>query len=357
MERMLKTKAKGVDSFSAEKSSLLRVPQDLFVPTSLPAFNIALSGDVTKGFGPGVNILAGESGTGKTLLSWIAARAFQKKNPEGLILFYDSEQGTPEDYLVSLDIDITRVMHVPVMNIEELKFDMVKKLNSIEKDDKVFILIDSLGNIASVKELDDAENEKSVGDMSRAKAMKSFFRMVTPIISNKRVYLFGIQHTYQEIGMFPKTIVGGGTGSVYASNSILLLTKAQDKEGKELVGIKINMNIYKSRQVREKQRIGLTLKFDSGFDTFAGLLELFVELSVVIKPNLQRYCIVDSDGVLDESVSYYRKDIEKGDIIMGILRRKDVQERIKNRFQLSGNGKQTIKNEFDVSFLDEPTDK
>lgn len=352
MQRALKVKVKGVDTFSAEKSSLLRVPKDLYIPTSLPAFNIALSGDVKTGFGPGVNILAGESGVGKTLLSWIAAKAFQKKNPDGIVLFYDSEQGTPEDYLISMGIDIARVIHIPVMNIEEMKFDMVAKLSSFENGDKVFVLVDSLGNIASIKEITDAKDEKTVADMSRAKAMKSFFRMVTPLVSTKRIYFFGIQHTYQEIGMFPKTIVGGGTGSVYASNTILVLTKSQEKDGTEQVGININMGIYKSRYVREKQRIKLTLKYASGFDTFAGLLDLFIELGLVHKPNNRRYCIVDTDGVIDEDNSMYRKDIETPAIIMGMLRRKDVQDQIKMRYQLSGDGKQTVSDDFDVDLLD-----
>jgi hypothetical protein len=93
------------------------------------------------------------------------ASAYLKKNPEAVLLFYDSEFGSPVEYFESVGIDPSRVLHTPVKNLEELKFDMMKQLDAVEKGDKLFILIDSIGNLASVKEAEDALDGKSVADM------------------------------------------------------------------------------------------------------------------------------------------------------------------------------------------------
>ena len=113
-------------------------------------------------------------------------------------------------HMEDFNIDINRVIHIPIENVEQLKFDIVQRLNEVEKKDNVFIMIDSIGNLASKKEVEDAENEKSVADMSRAKSLKSLFRIITPHLTTKNVPCLAINHIYQEMGLYPKAIVSGG---------------------------------------------------------------------------------------------------------------------------------------------------
>jgi hypothetical protein len=101
------------------------------------------------------------------------------------MLFYDSEFGTPQGYFDRFGIDAKRVIHTPITDVEQLKHDAVKQLSEISRGEKVIIVLDSLGNLASKKEVDDALDGKSVADMSRAKQFKSFFRMVTPHLNLK----------------------------------------------------------------------------------------------------------------------------------------------------------------------------
>ena len=87
-------------------------------------------------------------------------------------------------------------------------------MNGLERGDHVMVIIDSVGNLASKKEVDDALEGKSVADMTRAKQMKSLFRMITPHLTIKDIPAVVINHTYKEIGLFPKDIVSGGTGNL-----------------------------------------------------------------------------------------------------------------------------------------------
>lgn len=165
--------------------------------TSVPMVNVALSGSIDGGLTSGLTVLAGPSKHFKTSFALLMAGAYLKKHPDACLMFYDSEFGSPQQYFESFGIDTKRVLHIPIKNIEELKFDIVNQLEQMDRKDKVIIVIDSVGNLASKKELEDAMNEKSVADMTRAKALKGLFRMVTPYLTMKNICLLAINHTYQ----------------------------------------------------------------------------------------------------------------------------------------------------------------
>ena len=199
------------------------------IPTSVPAINIALSGRLDGGLVPGLTMWAGPSKHFKTAFSLLMAKSYLDKYEDAVLLFYDSEFGTPQSYFNTFSIDTERVLHTPITDIEQLKFDIMKQLETIERGERVMIIVDSIGNLASKKEVEDALDQKSVADMSRAKQVKSLFRMVTPHLTIKDIPMVVVNHTYKEIGMFPKDIVGGGTGSYYSADNIFILGRQQEK--------------------------------------------------------------------------------------------------------------------------------
>lgn len=177
--------------------SIYTTSQSKPVPTPVPMVNVALSGSINGGITGGITTLAGPSKHFKTNFSLLAVASYLADDPEAVCLFYDSEFGSPPDYFKSFGIDIDRVMHIPVKDAEEFQFDIIAQLQEIKRKDKVIIVLDSLGNLASKKELEDAKNEKSVQDMSRAKKFKGLFRMVTPYLKMNDIPMFVINHTYK----------------------------------------------------------------------------------------------------------------------------------------------------------------
>ena len=138
------------------------------VTTPVPMMNVALSGSIDGGLTPGLTVLAGPSKHFKTSFALMMASSYLKAYPDAVMLFYDSEFGSPQSYFETFGIDTHRVLHTPITNVEELKFDLIAQLEGLERTDNVIVVIDSIGNLASKKELEDAMNEKSVADMSRA---------------------------------------------------------------------------------------------------------------------------------------------------------------------------------------------
>ena len=264
-------------------------------PTQVPMINVALSGSVDGGVTPGLTVLAGPSKHFKTSFALLMAGAYLKAHPDAVMLFYDSEFGSPQSYFEQFGIDTSRVLHTPITNVEELKFDMIGQLEGLDRDDKVIIVIDSIGNMASKKELEDAQNEKSVADMSRAKALKGLFRMTTPYLTMKSIPLIAVNHTYKEIGLFPRDVVGGGTGIYYSADNIWILGRQQDKKGTEIQGYHFVINVEKSRYVKEKSKIPITVSWDGGVREYSGLLDCALAGGYVTKPSNGWYAVVDKD--------------------------------------------------------------
>ena len=255
------------------------------VTTDVPMLNVALSGSVEGGLAPGLTVLAGPSKHFKTSFALMIASAYLKKYSEAVMLFYDSEFGSPQSYFKQFDIDTSRVLHTPITNVEELKFDMIGQLEALDRKDKVIVVIDSVGNLASKKEMDDAINEKSVADMSRAKALKGLFRMTTPYLAMKDIPLLAVNHTYQEIGLFPKAVVSGGTGIYYSADNIWIIGRQQDKKGTEIKGYHFIINVEKSRFVKEKSKIPISVTWEGGVSKFSGLLDVALAGGHVTKPS------------------------------------------------------------------------
>ncbi len=305
------------------------------VHVGIPMIDVALSGDIDGGFTPGITMWAGPSKHFKTMFSLIMAKTYMEKYPDAVMLFYDSEFGTPLSYFDSLKIDTSRVLHIPLLNLEQLKFDIVAQLEEIKKGDKVIIVIDSVGNIASKKEVEDAKEQKSVADMSRAKQLKSMFRMITPYLVLRDIPCVVVNHTYKEQSLFPKDVVSGGTGGVYSSDSIFILGRQQEKQGQELLGYNFVINVEKSRRVKEKSKIPITVTFDGGISRYSGLLDVALEGSFVVKPSNGWYSRVDPETGEIEDKKFREKDTNNADFWNPLLTSVAFKDYIRKTFQVS----------------------
>ena len=331
MER-LKKNSKIKETASLLESKFFESKEQIV--TDVPAINIALSGSLDGGLQSGLTVVAGPSKHFKSSICLVMAAAYQKKYADGVILFYDSEFGSPQSYFEAFGVDTNRVIHTPITDIEQLKFDIMSQLQELKKGDHVMILIDSIGNLASKKEVEDALNEKAVADMSRAKQLKSLFRMVTPHLTMKDLPMVAINHTYQTLEIYSKAQISGGTGILYSANDAWIISRSQEKDGTELAGYTFTINIEKSRRVKEKSKIPLTVMFDGGITRYSGLLDLALEAGIVIKPSMGWFQKVDpATGEVLEG-KYRAKDTDTADFWEPLLKSKEFNDAIRQKFLL-----------------------
>ena len=329
----LKKNSKIKDTAVLSKSKFFN-EQDM-IPTDVPMMNVALSGSVDGGLAPGLTVLAGPSKHFKTSFALIMASAYLKKYDDAVILFYDSEFGSPQSYFTQFDIDADRVLHTPIANVEQLKFDLVGQLEELDRGDKVVVVIDSIGNLASKKEMEDAINEKSVADMSRAKALKGLFRMLTPYLNMKDIPLIAVNHTYKEIGLFPKDVVSGGTGIYYSADNIWIIGRRQDKSGGEIKGYHFIIKVEKSRYVKEQSKIPISVSWDGGVQKYSGLLDVAMAGNYCTKPSPGWYAKMDKEtGEVGDKVR--EKETLKEEFWKPILETTDFKDYIKQAYKIGG---------------------
>jgi RecA/RadA recombinase len=323
------------------------------VATTVPAINIALSGKINGGFVPGLTIWAGPSKHFKTSFSLLMAKAYMDKYADAGVLFYDSEFGTPQAYFDSFGIDTSRVLHTPITDVEQLKFDIMHQFEEIKRGDHVIIVIDSVGNLASKKEVEDALKQNSAADMTRAKQLKSLFRMVTPHLNLKDIPLVVVNHTYQTQEMYSKAVVSGGTGIYYSADNIFIIGRQQEKDGKDVTGYNFIINVEKSRFVKEKSKIPIEVSWDKGISKWSGLMDMALESGHVIKPKVGWFQRVDMETgeILDKN--YRMADTYEFSFWHPILQCKKFNEYIEKKYAVAAGAIMQSEDAIEDLVLDE----
>lgn len=338
--------AKSTKLYGAGKFSKVLEKEKKLHDTGVYGLNLAFGGDlVSGGLSQGVTCIAGKSKSFKTLFGLIACKAYLDAYPDAHMLFYDSEGGASQEYFESVGIDTDRVIYIPVMNVEELKFDLTSKLEEIrseyesaktEKDKPRFVVfIDSIGNLASIKEVRDAMSDNPAADMgTRAKALKALFRIVTPYFDRCEMSMIAIMHTYDDMGSMgaPKQIMSGGTGPMYSANNVFIVGKRQIKEGKDVVGWQFILNAEKSRTIREKSAIPFEVLYGSGMDTYSGLLDIAIATGHVVKPKMGWYARAN----VEDDKNWRRKETSTPKFWNALLEDQSFIDAVNSMYRLSG---------------------
>ena len=253
-----------------------------FVDTGSYIFNALVSGSVFGGVSRNkITAIAGESSTGKTFFSLAVVKNFLDSNPDGYCLYFDTEAAVNKSLLESRGIDLSRVVVVNVVTIEEFRgkalkaVDIYLKKPEDERKPCMFVL-DSLGMLSTEKEITDALNDKQVRDMTKSQLVKGAFRMLTLKLGQANIPMIVTNHTYDVIGAYvPTKEMGGGSGLKYAASTIIYLSKKKEKDGTAVVGNIIKAKTAKSRLSKENKDVEVRLYYDHrGLDRYYGLLEL-----------------------------------------------------------------------------------
>lgn len=293
---------------------------DDWIDTGSYALNAIISGSMYKGI-PGGRItgFAGPSMAGKTLImNKIMANA-QKKGYIPVI--WDSEVAVDKKSAEGAGMDTSRVKYYPVETIEDCRNQMCAFLDNVIKADnpdlKFIVAIDSLGNLASSKEIKDAAAGKEAADVGqRAKAIKSMMRILTYKAAKAKVPILFSNHIYEGMEMFPTLVKtqSGGKGPIYLASVLVQLStrneKSSENPNEESVAIAHNISgvtlgalTVKNRFVPSYLKTELYLNFKTGLDKHAGLFEIAEAFGVIEKPGRTVMYKGESLG--------YRKDLEK----------------------------------------------
>lgn len=263
-----------------------------YYDTGCYTLNALLSGSIYNGL-PNTKrlMLAGESAVGKTFFQLGVVHEHLASDPKAGVILYDTESAITKEMLDERGIDSSRVIIVDVQTIQKFRTHVLRfckaYLDRPEKDRPKFIMVlDSLGNLSTSKEVEDIELGKDTRDMTRAQLMRGAFRAITVPLARAKIPMVLTNHTYTSMGMFPTQELSGGGGARYAADIIVMLSKAQDKDGQQsgpVVGSIISARNFKNRFAKEKATVKLRLRYETGLDKYYGLLEIAERGGLVTK--------------------------------------------------------------------------
>ena len=291
-----------------------------YIDTGSYILNALLSGSIHRGLPSNkITAFAGESATGKTFFLLGIVKQFLADNPNGGVLYFESESALTPEMIEERDIDSKRFIQLPVSTIQEFAQQASRVVDKhIENSEAPLLLcLDSLGMLSTAKEVGDITEGADKVDMTKARIVKGTFRVLTLKLAKAGIPLLVTNHTYKQVGaMFPQDIMGGGSGLQYAASSIVFLSKRKEKVGTDIIGNVIHCKNFKSRLAKENKKIDVLLTYDQGLNRYYGLLDL-AEKYDIIKKVSTRYEMPDGAKVFGKQImedpeKYFTDDIMDG---------------------------------------------
>ena len=291
-----------------------------FIDTGSYILNGMLSGSLYGGLPQNkITALAGESATGKTFFLMGMCKHFLDANPDGGVVYFESESAVTKKMIVDRGIDASRMVVLPVSTVQEFRTQAIKVLDRYMQQDvdirrPIFMCLDSLGMLSTTKEVEDTAEGKETRDMTRAQVLKAAFRILTLKLGKAKVPMVVTNHTYDVVGSYvPMKEMGGGSGLKYAASSIVYLSKKKEKDGTQVIGNIIKAKNQKSRLTKENSECEVRLTYNKGLDKYYGLLQL-AEKHDIFKKVSTKYELPDGRKVFgktinDDPQSYFTDEI------------------------------------------------
>ena len=227
--------------------------------------------------------------TGKTFFVLGVVSQFLKANPEGGVIYFDTESAVTNDMMESRGITTSRVVKSEPETIQKFRHTALQILdNYLEQPEDerrpMIMILDSLGQLSTTKEVEDTASGSETRDMTKAQVIKATFRVLNLRLAKAGVPLLVTNHVYEAVGSYiPMKEMSGGSGLKYSASTIVQLSKTKERVGTEVVGNIIKVKMYKSRLSRENKEVGVLLSYDRGLDRYYGLVDHAVKAGVFNK--------------------------------------------------------------------------
>ena len=290
------------------------------IDTGSFALNALLSGSIYGGVPNNkVTAFAGESATGKTFFMLGVIKQFLDANPEGGVIYFDTEAAVTKSMMETRGVDTKRVVISEPDTIQKFRHSalQIAEKYAAQPDAKrkpMMMVLDSLGQLSSTKEMEDTAEGKETKDMTKAAILKATFRVLNLKLAKIGVPLLVTNHVYDVVGAYiPTKEMSGGSGLKYTASTIVMLSKKKDKDGTEVIGNIVKAKLLKSRLTKENSVVEVKITYSKGLDRYYGLLDI-AEKYGIIKKVSTRYELPDGSKVFGKNINeepekYFTQDV------------------------------------------------
>ena len=257
------------------------------VDTGSYVLNAVMSGSIYGGVANNkITVFAGESATGKTFFVLGVMKQFLESNRDGVVIYFDTESAVTNDMMQQRGIDTKRVVKSEPESIQKFRHVALNGIDHYIKQDEterppMMMILDSLGQLSSTKELEDTAEGSETKDMTKAATLKATFRVLNLKLAKAGIPLLVCNHVYDVVGSYyPQKEMSGGSGLKYSASTIAFLSKKKERDGTDVIGNIIKVTMQKSRLSKENKQIECLLTYDKGLDRYYGLVNLALDAKI-----------------------------------------------------------------------------
>ena len=265
-------------------------PPRYWFSTGNHVLNKVISGSFMQGVPQGrLLCYTGPSGSGKSFLAGNAIREAQRQG--ALCFMLDSENAFDNKFAANLGIDVDKnYRHISIDTIPQTKKIVSKVLMGYKKEygrdpdaPKVLIVIDSLDMLTTESEQDNFEKGITKGDQGqRSKQIKAMLREFVQNVKHSNISIIVTAQVYKNQDLTN----GEGLFVVneairFSLSQIVLLKKLKLKEDKEVSGIRMVVEGFKTRFTKPFQNVTIEVPYDTGMDPYNGLIDVAVDMDIV----------------------------------------------------------------------------
>jgi recombination protein RecA len=221
----------------------------------------------------------GPESSGKTTLALHAIAQAQRSG--GVCAFIDAEHAIDINYARSIGVEIDKLL-VSQPDTGEQALDIAEML--VRSGAVDLIVVDSVAALTPRAELEGDMGDSHMG--LQARLMSQALRKLTGIAYRTGTTLYFINQLRQKIGVTfgnPETTTGGNALKFYASMRLDVRRIGQVKIGDELVGGRTRVKIAKNKCAPPFCEAEFEIRYGSGVDTLAELIDLGLARGLVEK--------------------------------------------------------------------------
>ena len=201
-------------------------------------------------------LLAGNSDSGKTA---IAIQSIKAALDQGCgVIYAETENKTNEQDFIRWGVDPTQIMVIQSSIAEELyeyMFSMWEAFRAEYPDSPLFVVIDSLGNMLSLRDSDIDLTEQSSQPGGKGKINRLGLNKMLSKMHEDNAAVLLISYTYDNMGSPGKTNAGGNALNFFSSLTYQTARKGwvekTVKGEKQRIGADVTLKLFKNHINRE----------------------------------------------------------------------------------------------------------
>ena len=273
----------------------------------------SLTYDICTGGGWAIsrhNHISGIQSSGKSTVSLLTVKKFQKSNDKRATLIVDSEYAFDKKYAQDLGVDLNKVIIIQPDDLTE-GYDVLMGL--LKRDAIGLFIVDSIAALLPKSVIENEADASNIG--KHAQAIGNMFKISNSYVGKQKVTALWINQIRDQIGGYGggTTIPGGNAQGFYSSIMIDVFRGSKIDNGDGTYTNRGKIRVTKNKTAPPYAEGEYTMEHGSGINVSEEVLDWGVKSNVLYKKGHSYYYDETFENIADKNKDHIFLGKSKGD--------------------------------------------